>query len=28
MQWQNGERVIVWPLEAATGKLIYPKPKF
>jgi branched-chain amino acid transport system substrate-binding protein len=28
MQWQNGKRVIVWPLEAATGKLIYPKPKF
>ncbi len=28
MQWQDGKRVIVWPLEAATGKLIYPKPKF
>lgn len=28
MQWQNGKRVIVWPLEAATGKLLYPKPKF
>jgi branched-chain amino acid transport system substrate-binding protein len=28
MQWQNGKRVIVWPLEAATGKLVYPKPKF
>jgi branched-chain amino acid transport system substrate-binding protein len=29
MQWQaGGKRVIVWPLEAATGKLIYPKPKF
>jgi branched-chain amino acid transport system substrate-binding protein len=28
MQWQNGKRVIVWPLEAATGKPIYPKPKF
>ena len=28
MQWQNGKRVIVWPLEAATGNLIYPKPKF
>ncbi len=28
MQWQKGKRVIVWPLEAATGKLIYPKPKF
>ncbi len=28
MQWQNGKRVIVWPLEAATAKPIYPKPKF
>jgi len=29
MQWQKGgKRVIVWPLEAATGNLIYPKPKF
>ncbi|MBC8199997.1 MAG: amino acid ABC transporter substrate-binding protein [Desulfobacteraceae bacterium] len=28
MQWQNGKRFIVWPLEAATGKLVYPKPKF
>jgi len=28
MQWQNGKRVIVWPLEAATAKLIYPKPTF
>ncbi len=29
MQWQqDGKRVIVWPLEAATGKLIYPKPNF
>jgi branched-chain amino acid transport system substrate-binding protein len=28
VQWQDGKRVIVWPLEAATGKLIYPKPKF
>jgi branched-chain amino acid transport system substrate-binding protein len=28
MQWQEGKRVIVWPLEAATGKIIYPKPKF
>jgi len=28
VQWQEGKRVIVWPLEAATGKLIYPKPKF
>jgi hypothetical protein len=29
MQWQKGgKRVIVWPLEAATGDVIYPKPKF
>jgi branched-chain amino acid transport system substrate-binding protein len=28
VQWQDAKRVIVWPLEAATGKLIYPKPKF
>lgn len=28
MQWQSGKRVIVWPLEAATGKLVYPKPQF
>ncbi len=28
MQWQNGKRVIVWPLEAATGKIKYPKPRF
>jgi branched-chain amino acid transport system substrate-binding protein len=28
MQWQSGQRVIVWPLEAATGKAIVPKPKF
>ena len=28
MQWQNGKRVIVWPLEAATAKFIYPIPKF
>ena len=28
VQWQEGKRVIVWPLEAATGKLVYPKPKF
>jgi branched-chain amino acid transport system substrate-binding protein len=28
MQWQNGKRVIVWPLEAATGKAIFPKPEF
>lgn len=28
MQWQNGKRVIVWPLGAATGEAILPKPKF
>jgi branched-chain amino acid transport system substrate-binding protein len=28
MQWQNGERVIVWPEKAATGEVIYPKPVF
>lgn len=25
-QWQNGELKIVWPPDAATGNLIYPKP--
>lgn len=28
VQWQNGRKVIVWPPEAATGKLHYPKPVF
>jgi branched-chain amino acid transport system substrate-binding protein len=28
MQWQNGKRIIVWPLEAKTGDLIFPKPAF
>lgn len=28
IQWQNGKRVIVWPLEAQTGKLCYPMPTF
>jgi branched-chain amino acid transport system substrate-binding protein len=28
MQWQGGKRVIVWPPEAATGKLYYPMPTF
>ncbi len=28
MQWQGGERVIVWPPDAATGKLCYPMPTF
>ncbi|MEW6408566.1 MAG: amino acid ABC transporter substrate-binding protein [Nitrospirota bacterium] len=26
MQWQGGKRVIIWPPEAATGKLYYPMP--
>jgi branched-chain amino acid transport system substrate-binding protein len=25
-QWQNGERVILWPPELATGKYVYPAP--
>jgi branched-chain amino acid transport system substrate-binding protein len=28
MQWQGEKRVIVWPAEAATGKLCYPLPSF
>ncbi len=28
VQWQNGERVIVWPEEAQTGKPCYPMPTF
>ena len=28
VQWQNGERVIVWPEEAQTGKPFYPMPSF
>ncbi len=28
MQWQNAERVIVWPEKAATGDVMYPKPVF
>jgi len=28
MQWQGGERVIIWPPEAKTGELVYPKPDF
>jgi branched-chain amino acid transport system substrate-binding protein len=28
VQWQNGERVIVWPEEAQTGKVCYPMPTF
>ena len=28
VQWQKGERVIVWPEEAQTGKSCYPMPTF
>ena len=28
VQWQNGQRVIVWPPDAKTGKLFYPMPSF
>ncbi|MDY6881133.1 MAG: amino acid ABC transporter substrate-binding protein [Desulfatiglans sp.] len=28
VQWQNRERVIVWPEEAQTGKPCYPMPTF
>lgn len=28
VQWQDGERVIVWPDAAKTGDVIYPKPAF
>jgi len=28
VQWQNGKKVIVWPLDAATGKVCYPKPTY
>jgi branched-chain amino acid transport system substrate-binding protein len=28
MQWQDGKRIIVWPSDAATGKLCYPMPSF
>jgi len=28
MQWQGGKRVIVWPPDAATGKVYYPLPTF
>jgi len=28
VQWQDGKRIIVWPLEAKTGKLYYPMPSF
>lgn len=28
VQWQKGERVIIWPEAAQTGAPVYPKPKF
>jgi branched-chain amino acid transport system substrate-binding protein len=28
VQWQDGERVIVWPEAAQTGSPLYPKPEF
>jgi branched-chain amino acid transport system substrate-binding protein len=28
VQWQNGQRVIVWPEAAQTGKFVYPMPTF
>ena len=28
VQWQDAKRVIVWPTEAQTGKVVYPMPTF
>lgn len=28
VQWQNGQRVIVWPEDAKTGEFVYPMPTF
>lgn len=28
VQWQRGKRVIVWPPEAQTGRVVYPMPTF
>ena len=28
VQWQDGQRVIVWPEEARTGPVCYPMPTF
>jgi len=28
VQWQNGQRVIVWPEDAKTGEFAYPMPTF
>ncbi len=28
IQWQDGERVIIWPKTAQTGKVSYPMPTF
>jgi len=27
-QWQEGEKVILWPSDIAAGKLVYPKPEW
>lgn len=28
VQWQDGQREIVWPLKARTAEPLYPKPSF
>lgn len=28
MQWQDGQRGIVWPLKSRTADPLYPKPPF
>lgn len=28
LQWQNGQRIIVWPDSAKTGEFVYPMPTF
>jgi uncharacterized protein YheU (UPF0270 family) len=28
IQWQDGQRVIVWPEKAQTGQVVYPMPTF
>lgn len=28
VQWQDGERIIVWPISAQTGSLVFPMPTF
>lgn len=27
-QWQNGEKVLLWPSDVATGEIVYPKPEW